>query len=226
MSSLAREILQTDLKNRIFSDCQLGALLGGGNARRYGLVNRALKDGSLVRLKRGTYALGRDSRSEALHPFCVAQSFVPGSYVSFESALAFHGWIPEAVFVTASVSPGRKTQAVETASFGRFGFHPLALCDYQFLVGVDRHSLGALKAFIAQPLRALMDLVALRKLRWSGYQWLIEGMRIDEELLLATTRKDVAALQPVYKHKAARDFLDALDSALCEARRLRARSPS
>src|SRR3546814_9646973 len=73
---------------------------------------------------------------------------MPGSYVSFESALAHHGWIPEAVFVTAGVTPGRKTLRFETTDFGTFSFHPLAIADYQFLAGVDRVQMGKLIAFV------------------------------------------------------------------------------
>lgn len=218
MSSLAERISRTNLNGRIFSERQLAEVLGGGDARRYGLVNRALKDSSLVRLKRGTYTLSRAYHDEALHPFSVAQGLVPGSYVSFESALAFHGWIPEAVFATASVTPGRKTQAFETASFGRFGFHPLALGDYQFLAGVDRMAFAALTAFVARPLRALLDLVALRKIRWSGLEWLIDGMRVDEDRLLKTTRQEFAALRPVHKHKATQEFLNALEGVVRQGR--------
>src|SRR3546814_6188705 len=90
------------------------------------------------------------------------------SYVSFESALAHHGWIPEAVFVTASVSPGRKSLSFATADFGTFSFHPLAIKDYRFLTGVGRIKMGKITAFVASPLRALMDLVAMRKERWTG----------------------------------------------------------
>src|SRR3546814_11016461 len=63
MSSLAQQITAAGLADHILSERQLGRLLGGGDARRYGLVNRALKDGSLLRVKRGTYLLGRDFRS-------------------------------------------------------------------------------------------------------------------------------------------------------------------
>src|SRR3546814_701831 len=96
MSSLAQQITAAGLADHILSERQLGRLLGGGDARRYGLVNRALKDGSLLRVKRGTYLLGRDYRSQTVHPFAIAQSLVPGSYISLESALTWHGWIPEA----------------------------------------------------------------------------------------------------------------------------------
>ncbi|RIV84860.1 hypothetical protein D2V17_11350 [Aurantiacibacter xanthus] len=218
MSSLAQQVTAAGLADHILSERQLGNLLGGGDARRYGLVNRALKDGSLLRVKRGTYLLGKRYRSEAIHPFPVAQALVPGSYVSFESALAHHGWIPEAVFVTASVSPGRKTLRFETPDFGPFSFHPLAIADYHFLTGVDRVQVGKLTAFVAQPLRALLDLVALRKEQWTGIEWLTDGMRVDEDMLLGLRRKDFAKLKPVYKHKAVSTFLASLESAVLTAR--------
>ncbi|MAC57419.1 MAG: hypothetical protein CMH85_03900 [Novosphingobium sp.] len=219
MSSLAEQITEAGFADHILTERQLGDLLGGGDARRYGLVNRALKNGSLLRVKRGTYLLGKRFRSEPVHPFAVAQGLVPGSYVSFESALAHHGWIPEAVFVTASVSPGRKTLRFETPDFGAFSFHPLAIAEYQFLTGVDRVQLGRLTAFVAQPLRALLDLVALRKEGWTDIEWLTRGMRIDEDMLLGLRRKDFTKLKSVYKHKAVNGFLASLESAVKSARK-------
>lgn len=214
MSTLADQVGHSVLAERIFSESQLVNLLGGSDARRYALVNRALKDGSLIRLKRATYMLGRRSSNDAVHPFAVAQALLPGSYISFETALAYHGWIPEAVFTTASVSPGRKTITHDTPSFGRFSFHPLALQEYQFLTSVDREKFGKLTTFVAQPLRALIDLVALRKEHWSGLDWLITGMRIDEIRLLSLKRKDFSTLGLVYKHKAVKDFLRSLEGAI------------
>jgi len=214
MSSLAEQVSAAGLADHILSERQLSDLLGGGDARRYGLVNRALKDGSLIRVKRGTYLLGRPYRSEQVHPFAIAQGLVPGSYVSFESALAHHGWIPEGVFVTASVSPGRKTLRFDSPDFGPFSFHPIAIQDYRFLTSIDRIRMGRLTAFVAQPLRALMDLVAQRKESWTGIEWLTSGLRIDKDLLLSLKRKDFAVLKPVYKHKAVNIFLEALEQAV------------
>ncbi|ASY43946.1 hypothetical protein CJD35_05375 [Sphingobium xenophagum] len=214
MSTLADQVTQSRLADRIFDEDQLRELLGGSDARRYALVHRALKDGSLIRLKRATYMLGRRTSNDAVHPFAVAQALLPGSYISFETALAYHGWIPEAVFTTASVSPGRKTISHNTPSFGQFSFHPLALQEYQFLTSVEREKFGKLTAFVAQPLRALIDLVALRKEQWSGLDWLTQGMRIDEDRLRSLRRKDFSALRPVYRHKAANAFLHSLEEAI------------
>lgn len=221
MATLADQVSRAGLVDRIFSERQLRDALGGSDARRYGLVNRALKDGSLVRIKRGTYLLGRQYRSEPIHPFVIAQSLVPGSYISFESALAYHGWIPEAIFVTASVAPGRKSSRIDTPEFGSFDFRPLALQDYGFFTSVERLKLGKRTALVAQPLRALMDLVAFRKEQWSGLPWLTDGMRIDEESILALRRKDFAQLKAVYKHKAVNLFLAALEDVVIAPRRAR-----
>lgn len=218
MSNLAHQVSATSLRNRIFTERQLGEALGGGSARRYGLVNRALKDGSLIRLKRGTYTLAQTYHSAPHHPFVVAQALHPGSYISFESALAFHGWIPEAVFVTASVTPGRKTLELPATAYGAFKFHPLAIEDYRFLYGVRRVSFNKHTAFVAQPLRALMDLVALRKVQWSGLDWLTDGMRIDVDVLLSLSRKDFAAVKQVYKHRAVNSFVAELEEAVVTAK--------
>src|SRR3546814_1746437 len=154
MSALAASLSDGKLAGRVFDERQLAEAIGGSDARRYALVNRALKDGTLIRLKRGTYLFPQSSRAEAPHPFAVAQALLPGSYVSFETALSYHGWIPEAVYVTASATPGRKTLEFDTPVMGRFSYHPLAIQKYQFLVAVERLKLGVLTAFVATPLRA------------------------------------------------------------------------
>lgn len=224
MTALAKEISAAGLSSRILDERQLAELVGGTAARRYGLVNRAIKDGALIRVKRGKYVLSAEDRADLVHPFAVAQSLLPGSYVSFETALAYHGWIPETVFMTASVSPGRKTIKHETDTFGSFAFHPLAIHDYHLLTGVDRTSLGKLTALVAQPLRAILDLVALRKQAWQGLDWLTSGMRIDEAQLFGLKRHDFATLKSVYKHKAVNAFLAQLEDALLSSKTSRQRS--
>jgi hypothetical protein len=218
MSKLTQALTDAGYANRLITDRQLARAVGGGDARRYGLVNRALKDGSLTRIRRGLYTLGEPYQKNTLHPFVVAQALMPESYVSFETALSHHGWIPEAVYTTACVSPGRKTLSRETDRFGHFSFHPLAIEPYRFLVSVDRIRIGNGIALLAQPLRALMDLVAYRKVAWSGMGWIEHGLRIEMSKLEALRRADFAALRPVYKHKRVSDFLDELEKAVIDTR--------
>lgn len=84
MSSLVDQISAAGLADRFLNHRQLAELLGGSGARRYGLVNRALKDGSLIRLKRGCYVLARRYRRDPVHPFAGAEN--PGQLYLFRNS--------------------------------------------------------------------------------------------------------------------------------------------
>jgi len=211
MSPLISQITSAGYADRVLSDQQIGRILGGSDDRRYGQVKRALQSGALVRIKRGLYVLAEQYREHPLHPFALAQALVAGSYVSMETALAFHGWIPEAVYTTVSVTPGRKSQVIDHPNFGHFEFNPLALHKSGFLARVHRHVISNQAVLVASPLRALMDLVAFRKQGWQSIAWLESGMRVDQAHLLQLRSKDFADLRGVYKHKVVNDFLSRLE---------------
>jgi len=211
MSELISLISSAGYADRVLSDQQIGRILGGTDDRRYGQVKRALKSGALVRIKRGLYVLAEQYRDHPLHPFALAQVLVAGSYVSMETALAFHGWIPEAVYTTVSVTPGRKSKVIQHPDFGRFEFNPLALHKSGFLAGVQRHVISDQAMLVASPLRALMDLVAFRKQEWEGAAWIEDGMRISKVYLVQIRPKDFSDLRGVYKYKAVNEFLSRLE---------------
>ena len=214
MQTLTRKIIDLGLSNRVLTDAQLARLLEGSRQRRYNLVNRALKAGELLRLRRGSYLLAQKWRAYPAHPFALAQAFGPGSYVSFETALSHHGWIPEAVYTTASVTPGRKSLDYEHPVFGSFSFHPLAIHAGYFLELVERAKITEQTMLVAEPIRALMDLVCLRKAEWQGMSWLIEGLRIDYEHLRKVTSADIRTLDLVYKQQRVKAFLKSLAKEL------------
>jgi len=214
MSTLVSLVIDAGYENRILNERQLARILGGSDDRRYGQVKRALKSGDLIRVKRGYYALSERHRTNPVHPYALAQTLVVGSYISLETALLFHGWIPEAVYTTVSVTPGRKSQQVEHEHFGRFEFNPLALHKSVFLSGVERHVLSGQPALIASPLRALMDIVAYRKQGWGGISWIEKGLRIERSNLLMLSGADFEALKAVYKHKAANEFIGKFKAAV------------
>jgi predicted transcriptional regulator of viral defense system len=113
VQTLTESVLQQGLGNKVLTDAQLQRVLESSPAARYALVNRALKANELIRIRRGLYTLSPHLRTEPVHPFGVAQAIVHGSYVSFETALSHHGWIPESVRVVASVVPARKSLTIE-----------------------------------------------------------------------------------------------------------------
>jgi hypothetical protein len=214
VQTLTEHLIEQGLRDRVVSERQLERVIGGAAARRYGLVNRALKAQELVRIRRGLYILPPKYRTDPPHPFAIAQALEPGSYVSIEAALSTHGWIPERVRITASVTPGRKSSRLEHPSLGSFAFHPLALHSQHFLELIERRQFGSQTALVAQPLRALVDLITLRRLDWQGLAWLTDGMRIDERMLRKITRTQIQTLSSVYKRKRPNQFLSALAGEL------------
>ncbi|MGB4582526.1 MAG: hypothetical protein WBI05_00090 [Rhodoferax sp.] len=210
MQTLTEKLIHAGWADRVFSQAQLARLLEGTPQRRYNLVNRALQHGELLQLRRGLYLLAPQLQNKLPHPFVLAQALQSGSYVSFETALSFHGWIPESVPVTLSVVPGRRRLEVDLAALGLFRYYPLALRQGYFLEAVDRHTFAGQTALVAQPLRALLDIVCLRKLAIDSIQALTQSMRIDDGLLMQTKSPTWQALQQVYAHKRMATAIDAL----------------
>ncbi len=136
-----------------------GLLLSGGASER-GVrlqLSRWVKTGRLHQLRRGLYALAPPWRKVEPHPFLVANRIRQGSYVSLQSALAWHGAIPEHVPVVTSVGAGRP-ERYETP-VGIYQFHHLAP-DLRF--GYLRIEVASRQfAFVASAGKALLDLIHL-----------------------------------------------------------------
>lgn len=214
MTPLTKQIIAEGRANLVLNDRQLARVLGGSDERRYGQVNRALKAGELIRVKRGLYILANQYRKDPVHPFALAQQLLPGSYVSGESALSFHGWIPEAVRSVLSITAKEKSQIYEHDTLGKFEFRRMTVSPGFFLQSVARHELEKQVALIAEPLRALLDLVYLRKLPWQGLDFLVSGLRIEEEQLRSVTWLDLNRLLDIYKGKREQEFIDELQRSL------------
>ena len=139
-----------------------------------GKIARMLKSGELIQLRRGLYANRRtiDAR-------CLAGTIYGPSYVSFETALAWHGMIPEAVIECLSATT-KRAASFENA-FGRFRY--LHVPDAVYPVGIQRVTDFDLPFLIASPTKALCDRIALEagfRSMTDVVRWL-EGMRIDLE---------------------------------------------
>jgi len=120
-------------------------------------LSRWVRSGRLHQLRRGLYAVAPPYRRVTPHPFVVANRLVRGSYVSLQSALAFHGLIPEHVPVTTSVTTGRPQRRENP--FGSFEYHHVSPT---LLDGYRLETLaGGQEALVATPAKALADLVRL-----------------------------------------------------------------
>jgi hypothetical protein len=214
MTPLTEIIIESGRAERPITAQQLEHLLEGGRARRYGLVNRAIKSNELMQVRRGLYVLAKKYRRHDIHPFVLAQQLLPGSYISAESALSFHGWIPETVHSVLSVVAKGKSQIYQHDILGKFEYRRMTVNSGYFLQSVARHELQQQVALIAEPLRALLDLVYLHKLTWQGLDFLLSGLRIDEEQLGTVTMLDLKQLLGAYKGKREREFINELQRSL------------
>lgn len=144
----------------------------GGLADQRGKIARMLESGELISLRRGLYASRRN-----LDPHSLAGAIYGPSYVSFETALAWHGMIPEGVAGILSATP--KRAATFENAFGRFQYLTVPMSVYP--VGVMRVTGSDLPFLIASPTKALIDRIA----REPGFRsmadvarWM-EGMRLQ-----------------------------------------------
>jgi hypothetical protein len=118
---------------------------------------RWVRSGRLIQLRRGLYTLSEPWRKVAPHPFLVANRLQRGSYVSLQSALAFHGVIPEHVPVVTSVGAGRP----ETVR-GQLGTYQYQHVSARLQYGYAQVEVAVRQfAFVASPEKALLDLVHL-----------------------------------------------------------------
>jgi predicted transcriptional regulator of viral defense system len=138
---------------------ETGLLLAGSvdikDVRRQ--LSRWVKAGKIYQLRRGLYSLASPYQKTVSHPFLVANRIVRSSYVSLQSALAYHGLIPEHVPVTTSVTTGRPNRwETPLGVFAYQHIQPRLFDGYRFLdMG------GGQQVFIAAPEKALLDLIYL-----------------------------------------------------------------
>lgn len=121
-------------------------------------LSRWTAAGRLYQLRRGLYTLAPPFQKVKPHPFVLANRMVNGSYVSCQSALAYHGLIPEHVPVVTSVT-GTRPARWDTP-LGRFEYRhvkPALRWGYRFTSLDDRQG-----AFVATPEKGLLDLIYLR----------------------------------------------------------------
>ena len=73
------------------------------------------KNNNLIKLKRGLYETNKDA-----DPFTIANVLLSPSYISFETALAYYGMIPERVYAIKSASFKKNKKKEYKNAFGLY----------------------------------------------------------------------------------------------------------
>jgi hypothetical protein len=178
------------------------------------LVHRAVSAGEVIRLKPGLFLLEPRYRKSGPHPFVVAALLHAPSHISLETALSYHGLIPEAVYQTASVTAAR-SRLFDTP-IGRFSFQRVPARDPRAGVQVVKLGQNAW-AFVASALRAIADIVYLRpSVAWAkdGLEFLTDSLRIEAEDLGKIDLSSCVEIQASLRSRRVREYLEGLRKEL------------
>ena len=146
-------------------------------------INELLKSGAIIRVKKGLYIFGSESRQA---PFCkesLANLIYGPSCISMEYALSHHGLIPERVETITSVTPKRDKDF--RTPIGRFTYRYLSALKYPH--GIEQEWIDRQHPIlIATPEKALCDYVVLNSVpaltsESSAKDFLENDLRIDRE---------------------------------------------
>lgn len=152
------------------------------------------KKGVILSIKKGLYIVGPDLNvDQKPEPFLLANHILGPSYVSVETALSYHGLIPERIYEIASMT----TQAPRkfNTPLGTFTYTRLPLPYYAF--GIRSEKLADDQyAMVASPKKALFDKIIttsglLFRSRKSAKEFLHENMRMDEDALRQLNTKEM-----------------------------------
>jgi predicted transcriptional regulator of viral defense system len=128
------------------------------------LITKLVKNGWLVRIKRGLYAISDLSSRGFLSqsPCVIANLLVPDSYVSFETALQQHGMFDQLTGKTISISlVQHKTVHLGNMEYSFIHTQP------KYYFGWQEVSTGNQMTRIASPEKALVDMVNFHKSQYA-----------------------------------------------------------
>ncbi len=149
--------------------------LEGTEPSRYGIINRALKEGMIEKIRRGLYHITLPGRRELVNNYELAQVMYTSSFITKESALQYHNAIPEAVYTVTSGTTNKSAQF--NTILGVYTYAKLP--HKNFYLGVERIEIADGAFLMARPWRAIADLIYLHKKKWQSLADLVEDMRLE-----------------------------------------------
>jgi hypothetical protein len=201
MTRLTRSIIEHNLPI-VFTADDVKKIEPDSNTR-YCQMNRSLASGDIIRIHRGIYTLNHIFRKGVINLNALAYKLVPGSYISFETALWDTGWIPEFVFETSSAYQGHSFE-IKT-DFSIFSYTQIR--QNNPFCGTYTISSEYGPIIEAKPLKALADYVYDIDCQWNSIHPLVYSLRIDIEHLETLTASDFDEIEGNYESKKVENFL-------------------
>jgi len=179
-------------------------VLDGTMFSRHGLIKRAISKGEILNIRRGLYCLAPRYQKRPVNIYALSQRIYGPSYVSPETALRYHEWIPEAVYACTCASLGNAKEF--NTPMGIFSYK--RILQQVFYTGVERIVDNDGNAFfMASPAKALADYVYAHRPNWKSMDEAAGSLRIEPDDLVTVTQDEIALLLKNYSNKRVRNFL-------------------
>ncbi|CAM3972821.1 type IV toxin-antitoxin system AbiEi family antitoxin domain-containing protein [Arcobacter cloacae] len=125
--------LKNALPLSIFSHEMIYSLLEKSISNVNEKISNLVKNGELVRLKKGFYTFSKLYQTKPINLISVANTLYSPSYVSFDYALSYYEMIPERVSEVTSATS--KNEKLFDTPIGRFSYKKVSLQAYS--LGID-----------------------------------------------------------------------------------------
>ncbi len=215
MKGLTQRVFELSPPGGLFDETVISNLYPNrSQGARNALVHRAVSSREVLRLRPGLFCLAEPYRRSHPHPFVVAAALLAPSHVSFETALWHHGLIPEAVRQVSSAILERSRRY--STPLGTFSFHRVP--EKTPRAGVAHVEVEpATWVFVAEPLRAIADLLYVRRhVSWDrdGLGFLSSSMRIEVDELREISWGAFDAISESIRSRRVRAYLHGLRQEL------------
>ena len=125
--------LKNALPLSVFSHEMVSSILEKSFSNVNEKISNLIKNGDLIRLKKGFYTFSKPYQTKPIDLISVANSLYTPSYVSFDYALSFYGMIPERVSEITSATS--KNEKLFETPIGRFSYKKVSSVAYS--LGID-----------------------------------------------------------------------------------------
>jgi len=208
------EELERIFKTRpFFETYELVTLFNEPEPQIMSRISRWVKQGKLIRLRRGKYLLASPYQKKGADLFYISNYLYTPSFISLFTALQHYHCIPEEVHVIQAITT-RQTAAWDT-SIGRFRYFS-TVPDRFF--GYSKMSLGDSEqqnAYIADVERALVDICYFSTGEWEQKRWSELRLQNVERFSADRLQEYAGRLKSQKVQRGIRQLLDYLNGQAC-----------
>lgn len=208
--SLILEAFLLDWSKPYIRDQDFKSFFKRNDRKRYDALRYAIKTGVLLKLRRGLYLINRPSARAKIDLYELANIIFGPSYLSLESALSYHGWIPESVLWLTSVTIKRKRKFETPLTHFVYEHVPTK----HFMAHVQRVETKTGAYLVASPWKAIADHLYVYKRSWQSINDLSVDMRIEMDYLLESDFHVLNDLAHSYKSVRVRKTLQGFNEEL------------